>query len=118
MRIGKTKRHLVPGKKIGQTPNIAMRGVHEREHKRHQPFTPLDMNTIIPNCQAVRRAIGEILGGEFLVGQLLAESGHITQTTRPDQGATALSGLVILFRKGTHFIVRVPLFGKLRRKRR
>lgn len=118
MRIGKPKRHLVPGKKIGQTPNIAMRGIHEREHERHQPFTPLDMNTIIKNCQAVRRAIGEILGGEFLVGQLLAESGNVTQPTRPDQGAAALSGLVVLLSEGTHFIVRIPLFGELRRKRR
>lgn len=114
----KPKRHLMPIQEVHEQRQIAMCRVHEREHERHKPLAPLHVSTIIPNCQAVRVGTGEILGGQFLVRQFLAKSGHVTQSTRPDQRATALSGFVVLLGEGTHLVVRVPLFGELGRKRR
>lgn len=112
------ERHLMPFEEIHENRQIAVRGVHEREHERHQPFTALDMSTIIEDCQAVCVTIGEILSGQFLVRKFLAKSGHVTQSTRPDQRAAAFCGLVVLLSEGTHFVVRIPLFNKLGRKRR
>ncbi len=50
----------------------------------------------MPDCQDLFLGVREILGGDFLIGPLDAETAHDAQATGPDEGTATLSSFVVL----------------------
>lgn len=71
-----------------------MRGVADGKQTGHD-MVLAGINTGPQNRQAVRTGLAAIPRRDLLVGHFLAETAHVAQPARPNQGFTAFRGPVI-----------------------
>lgn len=109
------ERNVESLEKIAKDTQIAMCPIGQGEKQRYEILAPCHVFMPLPDCQAVCIVSDEFLSGQFLIGKFRTQTAHVTQSTRPNQGARTLGGLIVFLRKTANLSERIPLFGQFSR---